>query len=98
MAEVFQSNPAAHARRLARAVRGLWARLTRTSRKATREQAEAWEATGCVPDIPEVAPGCLRKDIAGVVRELARRWQREVCVGLLWLEGAGRGELEVALR
>jgi hypothetical protein len=36
VAEIFQSNPAAHARRLARAVRGLWARLTRTSRKATR--------------------------------------------------------------
>ena len=98
VAEVFQTNPAAHARRLARSVRGLWARLTRTSRKATREQAEAWEATGGVPDLPDVVPGCLREDIAGVVRELARRWQREVFVGLLWLEDAGRGELEVALR
>jgi hypothetical protein len=59
VAEVFQTNPAAHAKRLARSVRGLWARLTRTSRKATKER---------------------------------------VFVGLLWLEYAGRGELEVALQ
>jgi ATP-dependent Lon protease len=54
-----------------------------------KEKALAAHRAGCktviipadnkkdLPDIPEAVPDCLRRDIVGVVRELARRWPHE---------------------